>query len=341
MTATHSTPLSQLPASEYGELLAAVRSSGLLRRSVLGYVPRLLCLLTMSAAGVVLFIWLGNSRWQLALAAYSGIVITQLAFLGHDAGHQQLSTSRALNDRVGIVLSALCVGLSYGWWVDKHNRHHRNPNQVGMDPDVERGILAWTESQAQQQRGIFRRIARHERSLFFPLLLLEGWNLHVSSIRSLTGKPPTWRREATLLTLHAVLGLSALLIVVSPLRALEFILVQQSVFGLYVGCSFAPNHKGMPIIEGPAQAEDFLRRQVVTSRDISGGRPLAALFGSLNYQIEHHLFPSMPSRNLRRCQPMVRRFCVDHLVPYTETGLVESYRISLRYLHSLCPTAPM
>ena len=55
------------------------------------------------------------------------------------------------------------------------------------------------------------------------------------------------------------------------------------------------------------QAADPLLRQVLTSRNIRGGPFTDAALGGLNYQIEHHLFPSMPRANLRRAQPVVQR----------------------------------
>jgi len=106
------------------------------------------------------------------------------------------------------------------------------------------------------------------------------------------------------------------------------------VFGLYMGCSFAPNHKGMPII-GASEKVDYLRRQVLTSRNVRGGWLVDQLLGGLNYQIEHHLFPNMPRGNLRRAQRLVREYCNAHRITYTETSLVSSYVIALRYLHSL------
>jgi len=270
------------------------------------------------------------------VAAFSGVVLAQLAFLGHDAAHQQISSSRRRNDAFGLLLANLCVGLSFDWWVDKHNRHHRNPNQVGSDPDVERGILAWSSEQAAGQRGVFRLIAKHQAGIFFPLLLLEGWNLHVSSVQALRQKDRHHSVERALLIAHVVVGLTVLLLVLSPLRALEFVAIQQSVLGLYIGASFAPNHKGMPLTD-PTAPLSFVRRQVTTSRNITGGRILTTVFGGLNYQIEHHLFPSMPSRNLARCRPIVQTFCADRSLPYTETGLLKSYSLSLRYLGGIHP----
>jgi fatty acid desaturase len=143
-------------------------------------------------------------------------------------------------------------------------------------------------------------------------------------------------RELTLLSLHVGGGLAVVLLVLPPLQALVFVVVQQSVFGLYLGCSFAPNHKGMPILDD-ATSGDFFRRQVLTARNITGGRVLTAAFGGLNYQIEHHLFPSMPSRNLRSCRPIVKDFCAARGVDYCEKHLFGSYVQALRYLRSVRP----
>lgn len=322
------------PTSAYSRLLAVVQHAGLLERSGWRYLPRALGLTALGAAGIAMFLRVGESWWQLAVAAYAGVVLAQLGFLGHDAGHQQIFRSRRWNDRFGIVLSNLGVGLSYGWWVEKHNRHHRHPNEVGQDPDVERNVLAWTPQQARSQSGAFRIIARHQATFFFPLLLLEGWNLHVGSVRQLIGRRRGIALEGTLLALHAGGALLLILLVLSPWKALAFIAVAQSVFGLYLGSTFAPNHKGMQIVE-PDCRPDFLRRQVLTSRNITGGRVLSVVFGGLNHQIEHHLFPSMPSRNLRRCRPLVKDFCAREGVDYIETTVRGSYVRVLRYLDSV------
>jgi hypothetical protein len=77
--------------------------------------------------------------------------------------------------------------------------------------------------------------------------------------------------------------------------AWAFIGVQLAVFGLYMGATFAPNHNGMPIV--PADVKlDFLSKPVRTSRNIAGGWWATILMGGLNYQIEHHLFPSSRDR---------------------------------------------
>ena len=74
---------------------------------------------------------------------------------------------------------------------------------------------------------------------------------------------------------------------------------------------------------------------MVTSRNVTGGWLTDAALGGLNYQIEHHLFPTMPTPNLRKAQPIVEAYCAQVGVPYEETSLVESYRQALRHLREV------
>jgi fatty acid desaturase len=76
---------------------------------------------------------------------------------------------------------------------------------------------------------------------------------------------------------------------------------------------------------------DFLRRQVLMSRNISGGPLISVFMGGLNYQIKHHLFPSMARPHLRRAQPLVAAYCAA----YTTTSLWQSYRVVIGYLNTV------
>ena len=319
--------------SDYAELSRSVKQAGLLDQRLRHYAVRLTANAVLLGAGITAFLLLGDSWWQLVVAAAFAVIFTQLAFIGHDAGHRQILRTRRGNDALGYLHGAL-VGMSYGWWVGKHNRHHGNPNHADLDPDVNISVLAFTTEQSAAKSGLLRAMVRHQAVLFFPLLLLEGLSLHVISFRAaLAGELRNRALEITLLVVHTVTYLGAVFLILSPLKAVLFIAVHQGLFGLYMGCSFAPNHKGMPVLSAEDEL-DFLRKQVLTSRNVRGGWFVDALLGGLNYQIEHHLFPSMPRPNLRRAQRIVHEFCVTKSVPYLETGLVTSYAEVLRHLHA-------
>ena len=323
--------------SDFAALSRTIRDRGLLARRRRNYALRVTVTMAAFAGAWVAFVRIGDSWTQLLVAAGLGFLFTQIAFLGHDAGHQQIARTRRTNDVLGLITGDLLVGLSFGWWVDEHNRHHSRPNQEGYDPDIGDGVLTFTVAQAAVRRGpISQFITRHQAWLFFPLLSLEGINLHVQAFIWLRHNSlPRYRRlEYALLTLHTVAYLSAVLIELSPVKALVFVAVNQAVWGIYMGCSFAPNHKGMPTV-GHDSDLDFLRRQVLTTRNVRGNPLTDFLLGGLNYQVEHHLFPNMPRANLRRAQPIVRAYCADLRIPYTETSLTGSYVCALRYLRSI------
>ncbi|MBM0256402.1 acyl-CoA desaturase [Micromonospora sp. 4G55] len=341
MTSSTLTAPAAWRGSDYARLSRRVAAAGLLDRRPGRYAARIAFTLGAFLVGWAVVVAVGDSWWQLPLAALMAVATTQVAFLGHDAGHRQMFRRRGPSEVVGLVAGNLTVGLSYGWWVDKHNRHHANPNHTDEDPDVGAGALVWTYEQAMATRGASRWMARRQAWLFFPMLLLEGLALHVASVRALVGREPDgrWRTlvrhravEGLLLLAHAVGYLGLLFAVMSPGRALLFAAVHQGLWGLYMGCAFAPNHKGMPM---PTAEDDldFLRKQVLTSRNVRGGRFVDVALGALNYQIEHHLFPNMPRANLRRARPIVRTYCAELGIPYAETGLVESYRQALAHLH--------
>ncbi|MFC5186668.1 fatty acid desaturase family protein [Actinomadura harenae] len=319
--------------SDFTRLSRLMKQAGLLGRRPGYYRIRLSVVAGLYLGGVAAFFWLGDSWFQLALAVGFAIVFTQVALVLHDLAHRQIFTGRTPSEPLGRVGGNLGIGLAYGWWMNKHTRHHANPNHEDLDPDVSPDVLVWSQEQARNSKGLARRIGGRQAFLFYPLLLLEGLNLHVAGVRAL--RQPWMKHralEGALLLAHFVLYLGALAWVLSPGKALAFFAVHQGLFGIYAGCVFAPGHKGMPMVsEGTTL--DFLRKQVLTTRNVRGGRFTDIAMGGLNYQIEHHLFPSMPTPNLRLARPIVRAYCQELGLPYHEVGFAASHAEALRHLH--------
>jgi len=320
--------------SEFATLLASVKAKGLLDRTP-GYYLTIIAVLTVCLAATMAGIYLlGDSWFALLLAPVMAILMTQFSFVTHEAAHRQVFQSGTTNDRVARFLASAVVGISYSWWMGKHTRHHANPNTVGKDPDIDTDFVVFQESKARETTGFTREFVKRQGWLFFPILTLEGLNLHVQAFRRVFSREPLTHRglEMTLLLARNV-GYPLLLVALMPWYvALLFLVIHMALFGVYMGASFAPNHKGMPQIpEG--QKVDFLSRQVLTSRNIKGGAFMDHFMGGLNYQIEHHLFPSMARPKLARAAKLVREFCAERGITYTQTGLFQSYGIIIDYLN--------
>lgn len=320
--------------NDFFALSQQVKDAGLMGRRTGNYMMRTVMLGLAFAGAFALVIAVGDTWWQLAVAALFGVLFTQAAFLTHDSAHQQIFASGKHNAWFSRIMGNLIVGLSYGWWTRKHGRHHANPNTIGKDGDIATGAIVFVPGEAADRRGFMGWIMRRQGWLFFPLLTLYAPILHFNSVKTVAQNRKLKHRRAELALMAVrIIGFPLLMIaLLGPGLGAAFIGVQMMVFGVYMGSAFAPNHKGMPLIPKDSKI-DFLSRQVLTSRNIRGGRFMDWAMGGLNYQIEHHLFPRMPSANLRQVRPIVIQHCADQGIPYTETGLFEAYSIVIKYLN--------
>lgn len=329
---------SVLPTSEtanYAELKRLIKDRGLLNRRPARAIARILIIDALLVLSVVFLLEVHIFWLQCINALFLGFISAQLGFNGHDAGHRQSFASTFKNDVVGLIHGNFGLGMSFSWWVDKHNAHHARPNEIDSDPDISIPVVVFTREDALRKRGLLRFIAAHQAIFFFPLLALVAMDLQRASVKFLLrGKSRFPKTELALLVLHYVAYFSLLFLALPFWQAIVFMLIHKAAAGLYLGSVFAPNHKGMLITEHDSKI-DFLRRQVLTARNVRANVLVDNWYGGLNYQIEHHLFPSMPRGNLAQAQQIIRRYCEDHGISYYETGMAESYVEILTYLSEI------
>ncbi len=331
-TAFEAQPLVPSNREDFAELSRRVRDDGLLARRQGYYWIKIAGSVAALIAVGFAVVLVGNSWWVLMVAVALAFVLTQLGFIGHDAGHRQISSRRRDNDLIGLVVANLFAGFSFGWWVNKHNRHHAHTQRLDKDPDLVPGALVYTPDQARRRGWVGREFARSQVVMLVPLLFLEALNLHVASAISLSRRRDrAVLVESGLLLVHVLVFFVAPFLILSPLRAVGFILVTQALFGFYLGVSFITNHVGMPTLVGTDEL-GFLRRQVLTSRNLRGPSFNGFMFGGLDTQIEHHLFPSMPRANLRRARRLVRPFCDERHIDYSEQSPIRAWREVLVHL---------
>lgn len=180
-----------------------------------------LTLMGASFAGSwAVFFALGDSWWQLAVAGFLALVSGRIALFTHDVARRRVFRGRRPSEIGGRLFGNLGVGMAYGWWTDEHTA------RVGC-PQVRP---------------------------FVPLPALEGIALRVASIRALrSATMKAWGTEAVLLLAHITLYLCALFVVLSPGKALAFLLVHQGTFGVCLGRAFSSGrvragHQGAPAL---------------------------------------------------------------------------------------------
>jgi fatty acid desaturase len=261
----------------------------------------------------------------------------QYGFIAHEAAHRQIFRNNKLNDWTGLILANLFAGLSYGFWLKKHNKHHQRPNQIGEDPDIAIRVLSFTTESKMSKKGVERWFSDRQGYLFPLLLLFTGFDLLLDSVAGLGRKDRSIGirvLEFSLMLIRQFAPYVVLAIMFGPFWAMAMWFVMMMSFGFFMGAAFAPNHKGMPLIEKDSSL-DFFSRQVLTSRNIKGSWLKDNLMGGLNYQVEHHLFPSMARPYLRKTHTIVSEYCRQNDVTMVEMNLLSSYKMIMQHLNKV------
>jgi fatty acid desaturase len=309
------------------------------------YVNRLIVISVITLAVWVASGFIGvladeHGAWIIAgffFAALLGILSAQYGFIAHEASHRQVFRSNKANDWTGLILANLFAGLSYGFWLRKHNKHHQKPNQIGQDPDIAIRVLSFTTESRDSKRGLERWVSNRQGYLFPILLFFTGFDLLLDSFAGLARKDRPLKirlLEFSLMTVRQVLPYVVMGLMFGWLWAIALWFVMMMVFGFFMGAAFAPNHKGMPLVPRDSKI-DFFQIQVLTSRNIKGSWLKDNLMGGLNYQVEHHLFPSMARPNLSKAHKIVVDYCREKGVPLVEMNLMPAYLAIMKYLNKV------
>ena len=319
----------------YVRLRQSVLDAGLMDRRYGYYVLRgLTSLALFVGAWALVFTVPPGWGWTVLAAVVLGITTTQLGIIGHDAGHMAIFRKERNNFLIGEICLSFVLGVSFWSWRDRHNRHHVLTNDEEEDPDLELGgLFTLNAEEAATQRGLRRWITRYQAFLVIPVVTLTlDWAFRIDGWRHAVGTLKGRRRavEIGLLLLSHAAWLSPIFFLGWRWVAIYFL--AQWVSNLYLGMAFAPNHKGMPTW-AHGTTLTFLERQVLSSCNVRPGRFTDYAFCGLNYQIEHHLFPTMPRVNFSRVRTMVRQFCVEHALPYEELSVAGAYRQAIGELH--------
>ena len=321
---------------DYLTLRKEVVEAGLLNRQYGYYALKFIITFGTLALSYLLLATVDSFVFQLFNAAFLAFAIVQVGYIMHDAIHMQIFSDKWKNDFAGILTGSLTLNVSSSW-AHLHLLHHKAPNHVDLDPDVNMPILAFSEEQALQKKGLAKFLVKHQAFIWFPLLTSVAFIMRfgnaVTLVKNLRGK--RWKfhlTEAVFLLAGCALYFGVIFNSLSFTQAIVFLLVSNVLTGLYMGTSFATNHKAMPLMK---ERLDFLHMQVLTARNVKSSPLTDMWFGGLNYQIEHHLFPSMPRNNYGKASKIIKTFCRQQSIEHYEAGVFQTYKEILGHFHQI------
>jgi fatty acid desaturase len=324
--ANEPTPARATSAAAYAALRRDIRTAGLLNRAI-GYYFAYgsLCYVLIAIAVTIAFILPASWGWSALAALLLGVGSAQVGLLGHDAGHCAIFRRLQTNWMVGELCWSLTLGVAFGYWWDRHNKHHAHTNDRVEDPDLRILGLAILTYRPLISRRLWQSILKRYLStiaLVTSIFLdfhfrIHGWQF---AIRKLKGRRRLF--EVVLLTLNALLCMAPVAFL--GIRWLVLYLGSQLVGSLYFGLVSAPNHKGMPI-RATRTHLPFLERHTQSSRNIAPNPLWDLVYGGLNHQIEHHLFPTMARVHLNQARAIIKPFCAANGLPFLEMSISATY----------------
>lgn len=345
----------------YRNLRAHAIKAGLFESRLTYYVWKSFSNLGIFAAVVGLLSISSSLIVQFFAACLLGLFYQQCGWLSHDFLHHQVFENRLYGDMMGIFFGNVCQGFSVSWWKNKHNTHHAVPNMQDLVPDSRRAdpdidtmpLLAWSLRKARQIRsssspGVTAFMIRHQAMLYFPILFLArlSW-MHQSAVHAFASGPaPSAAGDAASqermwsaandfgpkkyrflekmgVVLHHCIHFVMIFSLLPPLRGVLFFLMAQGVSGLLLALVFGVGHNGMQVHDTEAERVDFMTLQVTTTRNVDSSRFIDWFCGGLQYQVEHHLFPTMPRHNLGKIAPLTRSLATESGLKYHSTGLIK------------------
>lgn len=319
---------------DFRELRKTVEDSGWMKVNPLFYVCHLLSILSMEFLGYMILSRFGNSWLPYVTAAVCFVIAqAQAGWLQHDFGHLSVFNSRKLNHIAHHLVIGHIKGASSHWWNFRHSLHHSKPNIIKKDPDVNVAYLFLLGEKlpkiwGEKKRGKMPHQYQHIYFFFFSPLLLPVYFVFENLFF-------VYKRRDYWDLFFGVTFFYKMGTCLAPVLGGGW-----GVFWMFMFVRFLESHwfvwcTQMSHIPNEVDfdgAKDWVRLQLDSTCNVEQSFFNDWFSGHLNYQIEHHLFPTMPRHNFYKVAPLVKSLCKKHNISYREKTLLGAFGDIVRSL---------
>lgn len=255
---------------------------------------------------------------------------TAAGWLGHDYCHGIDDFSFKLRN-----FAAVCAGLLPTWWVDKHNKHHAMTNEKGVDEDISTDpfLFQWAPDPKCDSplRKIQHLIFFVPFSFLFALWRFDSMN---SAIANLKKDRTHAEEEMRGMLLHYLV-----LLTVFPVSV---IIPSILISGLMSALIVTPTHQSEELFD--EYQPDWVEAQFLSTRNAVTTNPFSEwIWGGMQYQLEHHLFPSMPRSKYPALRSRLKKFAADNKIKggYRESGEFEILKTNWELYRKVAKSDPV
>lgn len=350
------TPSDTQKETEYRQDIIAMKSELMKARafesSKLYYAFKIASNAAILAAAVAAILVLNGFAGAIIGGVLMALFWQQSAFLAHDFLHHQVFTNRSYNNLGGLFFGNIWQGFSTSWWKAKHNHHHASTNvvhtQAGGDPDImTMPFLLWSEKiiegDTEDLKDLPKFMVRYQKFFYLPLnaaarisWLLQSLLFQLEPVHKYVGGLRMKIAEISTMAIHYLSVAFITSLLETATSRIVFQLTCQSLGGIFLAIIFTVGHYAMEMFTSEEMSDtDFVRLQVHSTCNITPTVFNTWFSGGLAYQVEHHIWPTLPRHSLPLASKILRRFCSKHNIPYTVKGLIEGNLTVFRLLSQI------
>ncbi|OAY49084.1 delta(8)-fatty-acid desaturase 2 [Manihot esculenta] len=288
------------------------------------------------------------SLWaHMGSAALLGFLWIQSAYVGHDSGHYQVMLSPRFNKLAQLISGNCLTGISIAWWKWTHNAHHLACNSLDYDPDLQHipvfavssrlfnSITSYFYGRKMNFDPLSRFLVSYQHWTFYPVMCVARVNLFLQTLLLLFSTRKVPDRALNIMGILVFWIWFPLLVSCLPdwPERVMFVLTSFAVTSLQ-HIQFCLNHFAANVYLGPPNGNDWFEKQTSGTLDISCSSWMDWVYGGLQFQLEHHLFPRLPRSQLRGVSPLVKDLCKKHSLPYRSLSFWEANVWTIRTLRT-------
>lgn len=317
--------------ADFQKLKDELETEGFFKPDMLHVTYRVSEIIMMHAVGIYL---LFNGYYYPGLIIL-GVVSGRCGWLMHEGGHYSLTGNIQLDQGLQCWIYGVGCGMSGSWWRSQHNKHHSMPQKINHDVDLNTLPLVAFTSKVVKKMGSIQKIWIKMQPVLFPLvtclLVALGWQFFLHPHHILRAKK--WNEIAPFMVRYSFFaffcvpkfGLSG---------ALVTYLLYTWVASNYIFINFALSHTHLPTVPADDRAVDWVRYSAIYTMNVKPGpfRFVNWWMSYLNFQIEHHLFPSMPQFRHPIISPRVKALFEKHGLVYDQRSYSDAMKVTFQNL---------
>lgn len=331
---------------DFNKLTQDLTDEGFFKPAPVHVVYRIVEVVLMHAVG---FYLLFNTDYWLAGLAMLGLVSGRCGWLMHEGGHYSLTGVIPIDRTLQVIIYGVGCGMSAGWWRRQHNKHHSMPQKHGADPDLDTlPLVAFTKKVVTKGMGVSMKTWLRMQGFLFPVLTCQlvalGWQffLHPMDIKRTLFVKHKGNKKLDMYKAGEVLALATRIgawtyFITMPwglATSAAMYLGYNWVASTYIFTNFAVSHTHLPVVDKDDEEVDWVRYAAVHTMNVNSGLGgwVDWWMSYLNFQIEHHLWPSMPQFRHPVASLRVQELFKKHNIPYNSMDYFPSMAVTLRNL---------